>query len=87
MFRLKGTCMNAATVEKEVDVRELRPATQLLFACLHVVFFIIILIYYFICFYAFLCKTVFFSSSLLSILSKIPEKAYNYCRISDRIYV
>ena len=37
MFRLKGTCMNAATVEKEVDVRELRPATQLLFACLHVV--------------------------------------------------
>ena len=37
MFRLKGTCMNAATVEKEVEVRELRPATQLLFACLHVV--------------------------------------------------
>ena len=28
------TCMNAAIVEKDVEVRELRPATQLMFDCL-----------------------------------------------------
>ena len=33
---LEGTCMNAVIVEKEVEVREFRPATQLWFACLNV---------------------------------------------------
>ena len=31
---LSDTCMNAAIVEKDVEVRELRPATQLMFDCL-----------------------------------------------------
>ena len=78
MFRLKGTCMNAATVEKEVEVRELRPATQLLFACLHVVFIIVIIIYYYNFFIIMPARGLGLSSLFSLLFVIMPARGFLY---------